>query len=316
MTRQLGLRPPSNKPALMLAPALTGAVPAHPQGADHYSRVSNWFLGSNDRFGTCGPTSIANYLRVVFKYLLGEDVTVTDQAIFDLYRRSGNPRFNPATGADDNGVDMQTMLEAFAKGGIQVVRGNGTTEMVKPVCFAKAPATNLDDIRAVISIFGGILFGLDLETAQDAQTDQRPPIWDYRKSPSWGGHAVVGVGYTSAPAGVDIRDVSWAKVVGTTDMFVTRQTGEAWVAVLQQHLDHPAFQEGVDLSALAADYTALTGRPFPVAPTPSPVPMPTPSVDPDRQLLINLGPWMAAPHAGDNAAAVRYVQQWAEAKHL
>jgi hypothetical protein len=57
-TRKLGLRPPSRKPALRLAEFLTGAVPAHPATADHFGTLA-FGLYDNDRFGDCGPTSVA-----------------------------------------------------------------------------------------------------------------------------------------------------------------------------------------------------------------------------------------------------------------
>ena len=39
--KRLGKRPPSGKPALMLADVLTGVVPDHPATAEHFSRVTD-----------------------------------------------------------------------------------------------------------------------------------------------------------------------------------------------------------------------------------------------------------------------------------
>lgn len=277
--RRLGRRAPSNRPALRLAPLLTGVVPAHPTTADHVSPVRLWTLGANDRFSTCGPTMAANYVVMVYKILLGLDVTVSDAAVFDLYRRSGNPNFDPATDVDDNGVDLQTMLGAWAKGGIDVTHADGATETVTPVAFAKVNQANLDEVRAAISIFGGGLFGVDLKTAQQTQTDTGGP-WDYVRSVEWGGHAVLAGRYRSTTKGADIDVISWRLVMGTTDAFALHQLEEAWVAILPAHLAHPAFQAGVDLATLAADYQAETGRTLPVPPVPTPTPpppAPTPS---------------------------------------
>lgn len=332
--RALGRRPPKNAKALRLSAFLTGQVPPHPVAADHFSQVKTWFLGSNDRYGTCGPTSAANYLKLVYKYLLGEDITVTDDAIFDLYRRSGNPNFDPATDADDNGVDLQTMLEALASGGIQVVRANGTVETVKPVAFAKVDAGNLDEIRAAISIFGGTIFGVDLEVAQQAQSDAHPPVWDYKKSGAWGGHAVMTGLYTSQTSGVDLGDISWKMVVGMTDAFIAHQLGEVWALILPLHLSHPAFQQGVDLAGLASAYQAITDRPLPLpapspspgpapfpGPTPSPTPSPSPSPGPvvddaDRALVAQVAAWPEARHSGPASRVARALVAWKRAKGL
>ena len=290
--RKLGLRPAKNAPALAFASFRAPGIPAHPLAADHLSDVTDFGLYDNDKYGDCGPTSVANYIKLVTKALTGVEVSVSQDDVFDLYRRSGNPGFDPATDADDNGVDMQTMLEALAKGGI----GGGH----KPVAFAKVDPSNLDEVRAAIAIFGGVLWGVTLDIAQQVQTDEGGP-WDYQRSSIWGGHAVVAGAYTSAPSGTDVSVVTWGEVLGVTDRFMAHQLGECWVVVMQEHLDHPAFQQGVDVAQLAADYEALTGRPFPVQPTPEPPapgPQPVPPTpgpaDADVALGDALRTWLTA----------------------
>jgi hypothetical protein len=71
---------------------------------------------------------------------------MTQDEVFALYRLSGNPTFDPTTGDDDNGVDLQTMLEAA------LVNGYGT---IKPVAFAKVDHTNEAEVQAAVAIFGG-----------------------------------------------------------------------------------------------------------------------------------------------------------------
>jgi hypothetical protein len=135
----------------------------------------------------CGPVSVANSLKIITLEGTGVEVSVTQDDVFDLYRRSGNPNFDPETGADDNGVDMQTMLDALLKGGI-----GGR----KPLAFAKVDVLNLDEVRAAIAYFGCVLDGVDLQTAQQRETDAGGP-WDYDSSPEWGGHAITSGKYTS-----------------------------------------------------------------------------------------------------------------------
>lgn len=263
----LGKRPPKNAPALRLGAYLTGTVPAHPPMADHFALMTSWILGANDQFGTCGPTSVANHLLLTTRYLAGTPIWATTSAVFDLYRRSGNPDFDPATGAGDNGVDMQTMLEALLAGGIA-----GHT----PLAFAKVDHTSLDEVRAAEYLFGGVLFGATLDQAQQHQTTSG--LWDYSPSPVWGGHAFLSGRYTD-PAGTAqdrTGNITWAQVVDATDAFLDQQVDEAWVIVWPELTGSIQFALGVDMAALAADYQALTGRPFP-APVPGPQPGPTPS---------------------------------------
>lgn len=265
-TFALGKREPSQKRALMLADLLTGVVPATPTAVDHFAKVPDWDLGRNDQFGTCGPTSVANSLRLVTKDLTGTMVTVTFDDIADLYRRSGNPKFDPATGADDNGVDMQTMLEALVSGGIG---GH------KPLAFAKIAPTDMDTLDKAIAIFGAVNLGLSLTVAQ-----QRQKVWSHvAGSAPWGGHAVLAGRYVD-PAGTAADRsgvITWATVMDMDRGFVNSQEDEAWVIIWPEHLGSQAFLEGVDVKALASAYQDLTGRPFPSAPAPSPSPAPGPA---------------------------------------
>jgi hypothetical protein len=278
--RRLGRRPADpRRPLLRLADVLTGTVPSHGLTADHFGKVGDWGLYTNDQYGVCGPTSVANSRKLVTRYLAGVEQSPTLSDVYDLYRRAGNPNFDPQTGTDDNGVDMPTMLSAVLDGGIAGTKG---------VAYAAVDTSNLDEVRAAIDIFGFLLLGCDLETAQNAQTDRG--LWDYRRSGDWGGHAVLAGAYTSARHGADISVITWARVVGTTDSFWSHgQVPEAYVLIWPEHLGTQAFQEGIDMDALARDYQALTGRPFlDVTPTPAPTPVPAPADDPAARLVASV----------------------------
>ena len=284
--RATGRRSPKRGPAVRASRILTGAVPAHPPAADHFARVSDWGLYGNDQFGVCGPTSLANQRKLVTGYLTGVESSPTQDDVFDLYRRSGNPGFDPATGEDDNGVDMQTMLEAAVDGGLGGV---------KPLAFAAVDHTSIEEIRAAVAVFGSVLYGVDLETAQQAQTDAGGP-WDYKRSGEWGGHAVLGGRYSDSPDDRADRTgvVTWAELIDMTDMFVSHQLEEVWVVIWPEHLTDATFLEGVDLQALAADYEALTGREWP-----APIPAPPPSPDPLaalaellKQFVADVNAWL------------------------
>lgn len=267
-TRRLGRRPPSNKPALRLTRLLTGAMPAHSPTVDHFAEVDDWGLYTNDRFGVCGPTSVANLVKLITGSLDAAEWSPTLDDVYDLYRRSGNPDFDPDTGEGDNGVDMQTMLEALLSGGI-----GGQ----KPLAFAKVNHGDPDEMRAAIEIFGGVLYGVDLQEAQQSQTDAG--LWDYvRGSQEWGGHAVLGGRYSDQAGTRDDRTgvVTWAELVDFTDDFDTHRVDEVWVVIWPENVGTRQFKEGIDRDALASAYESLTGRPFPGEPAPSPEPAPAP----------------------------------------
>lgn len=257
---KLGLLPPTPAmPALRLADYLTGVLPAHPPAADYLSGTA-FGLYANDRFGVCGPTAVANSRREITARLKGAVAAPSQNDVFDLYRRSGNPGFDPATGAGDNGVNVQAMLKAVLAGGIGGVKCLG---------FARLDAASVEELKAAVALFGFQILGVDLQAAQQQQTGAG--VWDYRRSGAWGGHAVLAGAYQADPEGVDV--ITWARQVRMTDAFVKNQLSEAWVVIWPEHLSDAGFLAGVDLATLAADFRDLTGRPFP-APVPPPAPPP------------------------------------------
>lgn len=312
--RRLGLHVPKQAPMLRVERLLTGevtrerVVPAHPEWADWMQLVPEWGLYQNDRFGVCGPVSVANDVRLVSAATLGSQIILSEDAVFDLYRRSGNPGFNSITGEDDNGVDMQTMLEALLKDGIGGL---------KPIAFAGVDPQNIDAIEACISIFGGVLFGAMLSTAQNNQTDAGGP-WEYAPgSPPWGGHAFVGGRYRlpSVESRESVGVATWAEVLGITQDFIWNQMMEAWVVIWPWHLDHPGFQAGIDLQGLAEDYEELTGRKLDIpVPKPEPEPEPAPVQLPDEVFAEAANEWLRHRHAGINHEFALSVRQWLAAK--
>lgn len=301
-----GLRPPKNAPALMLADILTGVVPAHGVAANHFGSVV-FGLDENDKFGICGPTSCDNFCRLVSAALLGKSIAWTQAQVFGLYTLV-NPTFNPVTGAGDNGVDMQTMLEKW------VASGAGQDENgqpIMPIAFAKINVSNDDELDAAVAIFGAILWGVNLEVAQQTQSDAKPPKWDYKNSAEWGGHAVMN-GKFDESAG-DAEVISWEMDVATTTAFRRKQLQEAWAVILPWHIVHPAFQAGVDLAALQSAYTALTGKVLPI-PAPSPAPAPTPAGNADQALWDAVGAWAGGHHTGTTKPVAVALEAWASAK--
>jgi hypothetical protein len=173
----------------------------------------------------------------------------------------------------------------------------------------------VDEVRAAIDIFGSLLLGVNLEVAQQAQTDRG--YWDYTPSAEWGGHAILGGRYTSAKTGADLAVITWAEVVGLTDLFEQHQVEEAWIVIWPEHLGSAEFQAGVDLAALAGDYFVLTGRTFPgpVTPTPTPVPVP-PAATADQALAAALYPWVTEHHVGENHRVQLAAEAWLTTKGL
>jgi hypothetical protein len=300
---KLGRREPKNAPRLKLANFLKheDLKVAVPPQVNYIPAVTTYGLYQNDSYGVCGPAALSNYLKLVTTILEGTPFTATQADVFDLYRRSDNPTFDPLTGAGDNGVDMQTMLEAALSGGIGGRR---------PFAFASVDVNNHAEIKAAIAIFGGVLLGVDLQTAQSSSIP-----WDYVVgSEEWGGHAVFAGAYDSDGLGV----VSWGSPYDTTESFISHRLLEAWVVIFPEHLGTRAFLEGVDLNELADSFEALTGKPFPSFAT-----EPTPYVPPgqpspaDVELASAVRQWATKRrHVGEPRVVAEAVRKWLTAKGL
>ena len=270
--RRLGRRPPTNAPALRLANFLA-PVPLHPLEISRLDTVTDWDIRGNDKYGDCGPVSVANSRALTTRVLTGIESYPDLNAILDLYRRSGNPNFP----SDDNGVVMQDMLNEVHKNGIDGFRC---------IAYARVDLSDIDELRAAIAIFGTVLLGVNLDVAQQNQM-----VWD-EVGPSypWGGHAVMAADYTSQASGADIGFISWGEAMALTDAFYWKQLEEAWIVIWPEHFSSKSFMEDIDVNELALAYHALTGRvlPVPITPAPTPpVPKP-PKPVPDSAMLREL----------------------------
>ena len=174
-----------------------------------------------------------------------------------------------------------------------------------------------------------------MQAAQQTQFGNDQP-WNYvAGSPVEGGHAVPTGGYGASPAGSDpdmagqYKDVTWAEESSLTATFWAKLTEELWFPIWAEQTGTREFQAGVSEAAFAAEYTAITGKPFPgFTPVPIPVPpvpvppkptppTPTPPVaDPaDVALAAVAAPWVENDHplAHRLQAALK---TWLAAKNL
>lgn len=268
--KRLGLIPNQGRPALPFGQVLKAAAfdMVVPATDDHITTVPAWNLGQNNAYGTCGPTSLANYMTMVYWNIVGVQVVVSDDAIFALYRASGNAGFPPTP---DNGVDLNYMLNMSRDVGLEITYTGvvnpavfsgtppvaGATEVVKPLAFGALSTSDLADVKATTAVLGGAELGVTLMVAQQSQSS----VWDFSSSPIWGGHAILGAAYTGV-ASDDLEIISWQRPYGTSDNFISAQLTQAFAVVLPVHLTHPPFLAGVDVNKLASLYQELTGQSF------------------------------------------------------
>ena len=275
MNLMYGRRDPKRAPSLKFKSILK-ALPSHPVSEDYLVKLSNWQMLGNDQYGDCCAVAWANFRRFT-SALLGKEYYPTQEQVYQIYKTQ-----NPDFPNQDDGMDEQTMLEYLSK--------NAGPDGTKLVAFASVDVTNLDEVKAALYIFGGLLLGIEVQNSNQTDFSNDVP-WDYHADGTVeGGHAVLAGGYLGK-ATKDVTFITWAAETSMTDSFwknlvASSNTGEAWVLIWPENLGTTQFVEGIDMNALAADYLALTGRtlpvpapaPVPTPPTPAPVPVPpTPS---------------------------------------
>lgn len=300
-----GRRPAKNAPALELSRLLTGTVPAHPASADYLAALNGgWQMLDNDRYGTCVAVTWANIRRLVTTTLTDTPAYPSLDEVIALYKTQ-----NPGFPAEDNGMDVQTVLELLAS--------QGGPDGVKAVAFAKVDYSNPDEVKAAIAVFGYVWTGVVVSEANQQEFAAGQP-WDWDpSSPVDGGHSIITGGY-GAPGygalGGDERFITWAAETSFTDAFWSNSVQECWVVIWPEHLGTREFMEGVDLEALAADYKAITGKELPIpAPPVPPGPQPTPTPPGPPPLPVPPAPAPDHPHLlAELAKLIRSAESSAE----
>lgn len=278
-----GRRAPKRHRALQLGSYLTGVVPAVPPAVDYLAELGGgWQMLGNDSAGDCVAVTWANMRRLVTTKLTTAPYYPTQDQVWQVYATQ-NPQFDPNGGASngpgspaDQGMDIQTLLELLTT--------TGGPDGVKAAGFAAVNPKDPAEVKAAIALFGCVWTGINVLSINPQEFSGGQP-WDYSPtSPVEGGHSVVTGGYGPPGAGQlggDERFITWAQETSFTDAFWANCVEEAWVVIWPEHLGSAEFIAGVNLDQLAADYTAITGRPFPAVLTPpKPVPPPVPPAPP------------------------------------
>lgn len=282
--------PEDSRPYLPLAEILSGALPTVPLAADYMTDLDpGWLMLGNDVAGDCVAVTWANLRRLTTAVLSVENYPTQDQ-VWEVYRTQ-NPDFDPAGTAMTNGPGSYTDRGMDIQQALGYLHKVGGPDGVKVLAFAKVDQSNPVEVKTAIAIFGAVWTGLNVQAVNESQFAQGRP-WGYSDtSPLVGGHSVITAGYGppgKGPLGGDERFETWAQETSFTDGFWQNNVQEAWVVIFPEHLTARSFLEGVNGTALAGAYTALTGRPFPAVIPPPPPP------DPDLEAFAAVAkPWAA-----------------------
>jgi hypothetical protein len=289
---------PATHPRLRLGPALRwDTMPVIPATIDELSAVPDWPMYLNDQIGDCTIAAAGHMLEAWARYGHGQAVKVTDADVLKAYEAvSGYVPGNPST---DQGAVMQDVLDYWRKTGIGGHR---------ILAFAEVDVHNPSQVAAALYLFGHVYVGLSVPASAEDQFNAGQP-WDVVSDDGGilGGHAV---DLGARPLEV----VTWGSRQAMTEAFWDRYVEEAWVVADQDWITATGGSPpGLDVAALNAQYTALTGKPGPFPPTPTPVPG-----DPDHAFaaVLRADGWLTHHHVGHNAAVAHAASHWLAQKGL
>jgi len=258
----------ADKPRLVLDNYLTS--PATPSVVDFASQVVSWPMYGNDTIGDCTCATAGHQIQAWTCYT-GAEVTVPQEDIIQLY--SAVSGYNPATGANDNGANVQDVLTYWRKSGVPVA-GH------KILAFAQLQ--DLAKVKDALFTFGSVYLGINFPASAMDQFNADQSWTVVQGSQIEGGHAIP-LQYAGTGA-VPYQIVTWGKLQGMDQAFLDTYCEEAWVVITDDWLDKNGHDpEGLDLAQLGADLAAMTGDPNPFpspAPAPGPAPAPSPAPSP------------------------------------
>jgi hypothetical protein len=248
---KLGALPPDPaKPRLMLAPHRDASFGV-PGSVDYHSAVHGaWGMYWNNQIGDCTFAEVAHQIISSATYarghtglpwdlVRGRDVLkgYSDVAGYDQY-----------TGANDNGCQIQDVLNYWRKTGVGKHRN---------VAFTQVKHTDMNEVQHALYVFGSLDLGMQFPQSAHDQFARGLP-WDAVPFDGGiiGGHSVELVGYDANYLYV----VTWGRVVRMTYAFWNQYITEAWAVILPEWLNvKGADPLGVDLYGLESDLYELTG---------------------------------------------------------
>lgn len=255
------------------APTLESYLRVHPKTAvsglekvangddvDRASRVTDWPIycngpdpsnppGAPDGCGDCTFAEMAHAYTALGVYAARPQVLFSATAVLKGY--SDVSGFDPQTGANDNGCQMQDVLAYNRKVGMPDVHGD-VHRVVMYAALGNPADTQL--LSQVLKTFGYVYLGISCPESAQTQFGVEP--WSYvAGSPIEGGHAI-GL-HRRNPYGSRIgvfQMASWGALQPATISFIEHYVEEAWAVITQDWLEaNGSSCDGIALAQLEAD---------------------------------------------------------------
>lgn len=238
------LRPKGLKAPLSMSKYLDDLPPA-PRKVYREYRIPEdaWGVFGNDTIGDCTCASIAHMLMLVTAHT-GKLVVPEEKDVIEFY--SAVSGYDPATGANDNGADLPTVLNRWRDVGLS---GHKIEQ------WGDIDPLNIEAQKHGIHIFGAVD---DAVYVTDAAMDQfeNHESWSIvPTSPIDGGHSIPRFGYGSK----GFSCVTWGRNQKGNTGWWLRYLMECCVVITKDWLNEASglTPSGFDMDALVADLKML-----------------------------------------------------------
>lgn len=223
------------------------------EDVDRASKVTSWPVYKNDSVGDCTIAGMAHAFTAMGVAAGYSQSLFTDDEIIRVY--SDISGYNPNTGENDNGCEMQDVLKYMRDYGM--TDANGKAHKVAAYASLGVP-TDTMMLSEVLKTFGAVYVGIDCPQSAEDQFGNAP--WTYEKdSPILGGHAITL--HRRQPYGsmIGVFDFStWGALQSVTIGFIDHYVTEAWAFLTPDWLEvNGNTVDGLSLSALQSDMSLV-----------------------------------------------------------
>ena len=202
--------------------------PALKPGLDNAANLpANLGMMLNDQLGDCTCAGMGHETQLVSFDAQGVMITPPDADVLKAYEAVAG--YNPATGANDDGAQEQTVLQYWQRYGLAYHGGRH-----KISGYAEVDVRNPDDVCEAIQEGGCAYIGFDVPSGLMDDVQNGVTVWDAK--PSYGaiegGHCVVVTGFNRyTPTAPEFNLISWGSKFSMTWAFWQQYVDEAYMLI-------------------------------------------------------------------------------------
>lgn len=212
-------------------------------------KVTSWPMYKNDSVGDCTIAGMAHAFTAMGTYAGYSQALFDDAEILRVYSEISG--YNPDTGENDNGCQMQDVLNYMRTNGI--TDASGKAHVVAAYAALGNPSDTLL-LSECLKTFGAVYVGINCPQSAEDQFGREP--WTYEPySPIVGGHAISL--HHRQPYGSAIgvfKFSTWGALQPVTIGFISHYVEEAWAFITPDWIEaNGSTVDGINLSQLTAD---------------------------------------------------------------